>query len=299
MHQFISRLVLSIVAGFYFLGSQAQGIPLNFSEAGTTVNGYQDYFEGVTLNPDWLEFDGGNDDASPIFTLNGSGRLQVAVASGDPNKLLYNPGTAYSNSQQEVLAMIRVTNFGTGDGPRGGITTVSNTGNGQGINYNFRDEGANARHTEILNDAVAWGPEWAQSWSNNVDYWVRMSHNPDLISGADPLYNGTNDVWTKIWLADGVTPEPTNWQQGWDYGGNRNGLAGLVATSVGGLATFEVDYILIKANGLPTIEVEVLPAPEPGTLLLAVTGIALLSQRKRGKNREASVQFGHDAQSDE
>lgn len=278
----IQWIVVIAAMALFASGTPVHAIPFNFAESGTTVAGYQDYFDGASLNPDWLEFDGGNDDGSPIFSLNGSGQLLIATANGDPNKLLYNPVSPYSSSQQEVLALIRVTSFGTGDGPRGGISTVSNTGNGQGINYNFRNEGGNGIHTELLNDAVAWGPEWAQSWSTNTDYWVRMLHDPNRPAGSDPLYNSSNDVFTKIWLADGVTPEPTNFQQGWDYGGNRTGLAGLVGSSGGGLATYEVDYILIKASGLSLIEIEApVPAPEPNTLLMAAFGAAVLMRRKR------------------
>jgi hypothetical protein len=61
----------------------------NFAEAGTTVNGYQDDFNGGTLNSSWVEIDGGNDDG-PLFQLSGIGSLTMLPAAGDPNKLLYN-----------------------------------------------------------------------------------------------------------------------------------------------------------------------------------------------------------------
>src|ERR1043166_2044021 len=86
------------------------------TEVGTVVNGYQDDFNGTSLNSSW-QILGAN-----VYTVN-NGILHVSTASGDPNHLLYAmPG--YNNSVQEVLARIRVTNFGTGDGPRGGIATA-------------------------------------------------------------------------------------------------------------------------------------------------------------------------------
>src|SRR6187549_3604819 len=85
------------------------------TDAGTTVNGYQDDFDGTTLAPAWL-IQGAN-----VYTVN-SGTLRVATASGDPNHLLY-AAPGYNNSVQEVLARIRVLNFGNGDPSRGGIAT--------------------------------------------------------------------------------------------------------------------------------------------------------------------------------
>src|SRR6185503_13687222 len=41
----------------------------------------------------------------------------------------------------------------------------------------------------------------------------------------------------------------------WGYGTPRTGFAGIVASSGGGPADFDVDYILIKASGLPSITV--------------------------------------------
>ena len=69
---------------------------------------------------------------------------------------------------------------------------------------------------------------------------------------------GVNDVFAKIWLADGNTAQPPGWQLTWDYtpafGSPCTGFAGITAGS-GGITEFDVDYFLVKAAGLPVIQV--------------------------------------------
>src|SRR5205823_11052082 len=84
---------------------RAPGQNLVPTEVGTVVNGYQDDFNGTTLNSNWQILGGGGN----VYSLN-NGMLHVSTAGGDPNHLLYEvPG--YNNSVQEVLVRIRVTNF--------------------------------------------------------------------------------------------------------------------------------------------------------------------------------------------
>ena len=66
-----------------------------------------------------------------------------------------------------------------------------------------------------------------------------------------------DDVFAKIWMADGTQAEPADWQFTWDYSGYglRTGYAGITASSMDGPFEFDVDYILIKAAGLPSIQV--------------------------------------------
>jgi len=69
---------------------------------------------------------------------------------------------------------------------------------------------------------------------------------------------GANDVFAKIWLADGTQAEPAAWQSTYDYTptrSTRTGFAGIAASSAAGTAEFDVDYVLIKAAGLPNITV--------------------------------------------
>jgi CotH protein/lamin tail-like protein/Ig-like domain-containing protein/chitobiase/beta-hexosaminidase-like protein len=223
----------------------AQLVPVDVR---TIVNGFQDDFDGTALGPNWV-VSGAN-----VFSA-GSGFLHVTSASGDPNHLLYElPG--YSNTVQEVLARIRIVNFGTGDAARAGVAVGVDPVSSQGINYLFRtssSEGQTGNHTAFLDDARAWGPGQNFVWQTNVWYWMRLRQEPNAVSQG-----GVNDVFAKIWLADGSVAEPANWQLVWDYTPSRStrtGYAGITASSLGGLAEFDVDYILIKAGGLPSIYV--------------------------------------------
>ncbi|MCI0746497.1 MAG: lamin tail domain-containing protein [Verrucomicrobia subdivision 3 bacterium] len=241
----MNRFVLSLVcAGLCSIfRADAQFLP---NDVGTTVAGFQDDFDGGSLNPNWVLR------GVPVFSVS-DGLLRVTSTLGDPNHLLCElPG--YNTSVQEVLARIRVTDFGTGDPSRGGVAAAVASGNSQGINWLFRDEpNPGQRHIEFLDDARAWGTELSFSWQNDTWYWLRLRHEPNA-----PSLGGVNDVFGKIWLADGSQPEPAAWQATYDYTparSARTGFAGITATSLGGTAEFEVDYVLIKASGLPNITV--------------------------------------------
>lgn len=272
----LSRFVLGclVLAAAYVAPCAEASLFTNFNEYQTVVNGYQDDFNGPAngaLNAAWLEYDGGNDDPNPLFVLTGNGTLQMLPAGNDPNKLLYNPGTAYSSNQQEVLALIRVITdpAGSSDAFRGGVTTVSQLSDGKGIGLLFREpgQGGNGNHFNLLNDGVVWGPATdptagGDGWNVGGWKWLRLQHNPSNNSNA------------RIWDA-GSTPEPTGWDLNWNQ--SRSGLAGLVTNSIGGTAVFEVDYVLIQAPDLPLITI-----PEPGMLgLLALAGAGLGLRRRR------------------
>jgi len=237
-----------------------QNYPGYPAEYGRTVNGFQDDFTEATRDPNWKAIGPGGD-----HYVQEDGVLKVYVATNDPNHLIYQaPG--YSNTVQEVLARMRVVAFSTNsDAPRGGIAVgvMTNAANlSRGINLEFRDylqdaneaAGQKQRKVKFLNDLVAWGPAGLPlQWANNTWYWLRLRQEPNAGGGTNRI-----DVFGKVWPADGVTPEPYAWQMTWDYTpavAVRQGFAGITGCSGGGLAHLEVDYILIKADGLPSTTV--------------------------------------------
>ena len=226
--------------------------PFAPSEVGTTVNGFQDDFDGTTLGANWTAA------GAKVFSVTG-GFLHIANATGDPNHLLY-ALPAYRGSVQEVLARMRVTKFGGGPYARGGVAVAVDAASSQGIDLTFRDNdgaGHPYRHAALLDDFREWGPVQSVAWQTNTWYWLRLRQEPNAAAQG-----GANDVFANLWLADGSVAEPAGWQLKWNYTPARiarAGYAGLMAGSTGGGATdfaeFDVDYILIKAAGLPSIVV--------------------------------------------
>ena len=150
--------------------------------------------------------------------------------------------------------------FGPGIGL--GIGTDS-----QGMNFLFRDytNEAPVRHFQFRDDGRAWGPtSLTSAWTNNTWYWLRLRQ--------DPRMDGSNTVFGKAWPADWVTPEPAGWQLTWADSAlptpHRTGYAGLTASSNDGLAQYEVSYFLLKAAGLPSIQVSAAASP-PGALSMS------------------------------
>jgi hypothetical protein len=188
-----------------------------------------------------------------------NGVLHVGQAGGDPNHLLY-AGANYAGVVQEILARARVTRFGNGPYARGGIGISVDRSTSQGINFTFRDNdgaGHPGRHLALLDDYREWGPVLNFVWQTNTWYWLRLRQEPDATSQG-----GANDVFAKIWLADGTVAEPTNWQLTWNYTparSVRSGYAGVMAGSTAGGPTdyseLDVDYCLVQATGLPVIVV--------------------------------------------
>jgi len=243
-HWILRRVLatLYVVATFGFDAFSQPQVPI---DVGTTVNGFQDDFEGTALNSNWVVA-GAN-----VFSVSG-GLLHVVSATGDPNHLLYE-AAGYDNSVQEVLARIRVLSFGSGDLVRGGVGAGIDPSSTRGLNYLFREntsDGQTALHLAFLDDLILWGPVQSFIWQTNTWYWMRLRQDPNAAS-----LGGVNDVFGKIWLGDGTQAEPANWQLTWDYTpsqAERTGFAGITASS-GGAFQFDVDYILIKASGLPAI----------------------------------------------
>ena len=229
-----------------------------------TVHGYQDNFEAATRNTNWVAVGPGGDHYVQTKNV-----LQGSTSVGDPNHLLF-MGAGASNNVQEILARMRIVAFGTGDPCRGGVALGVNTnivsGNAtawSGYNIQFRDytSEASVRHNRLLDDLRSWGPtDLDNAWANDTWYWLRLR--------MDPKADGVNDVFGKVWAADGVTPEPSAWQMVWadssaatQTGGLHHGWPAITGCSNEGLSQYEVDYALIKCSGLPSIQVAFDVAP--------------------------------------
>jgi len=221
------------------------------ADYGDTVTGYQDNFSSATMNTNWVGLGAGSNNYMQV-----GGLLKIFANQSDPNHLVY-AAPGYSNDVLEVLARMRIVAFQQNDACRGGIGVGIGT-NSHGMNFNFRDNTGEApvRHMRMLDDLRAWGPTMlTNAWTNNTWYWLRLRQ--------DPKMDGVNSVFAKIWAADWVTPEPAKWQLLWPDSGLTQtpkylgGFAGLTAASGGGLAQSEVSYVLIKAAGLPNIQVSV------------------------------------------
>jgi hypothetical protein len=227
------------------------------ADAGTMVNGFQDTFSDTTLGTNWVVC-GAND----YYVLGGA--LHVVTDGSGPSHLLYElPG--YDRTIQEVLARVRVLSFPFG-GYAGGVAVGLEARTSEGIDYGLRrdgSEGQSGNYLGFLDDSAGSvaGQEFA--WQMDQWYWLRLRQEPNAAPEG-----GNNDVFAKAWLADGNTAEPPGWQTMWDYTPSINplpcaGFAGISA-SPNTTAEFEVDYILIKAGGLPVIQVTPSALPPTG-----------------------------------
>ena len=236
------------------------------AELGTTVNGFQDDFTGATRDPNWVAVGPSGDQYKQQ-----DGVLKVFASAGDPNHILY-MGPGASNTVNEVLARVRVVNFSSGDPARGGVavnvsTNVpSHLADWTGMNLNIRNtsEGtpASTVHFKLLDDLRGWGPQTTFAWTNNVWYWMRLKQQAKM--------DGTNSVFAKVWAADGTTAEPADWQVKWADSAlptpQHGGWAGITGCSGGGVGQLEVDYVLIKSAGLPSIKVNFAPTAPAATV---------------------------------
>jgi hypothetical protein len=139
---------------------------------------------------------------------------------------------------------------------------------GEGINFTF----GMSMGCRFLDDYRAWGPQVPNfKWQLNTWYWLRLSQT------GNSTDQGSN-IFAKVWLADGTEPEPADWQLSWARA-DRTGLAGIQGPS-GGAEDVEVDYVLIKAAGLPSIKV----APKAFTLVGPRIEAPKLSVVRSGNN---------------
>ena len=222
-------------------------VPLDF---GHVVNGFQDEFSGVVRDPNWVAVPADRDGYRQA-----DGVLRVTSMDANPSHLLYQ-AAGYDGAAQEVLARIRVRAGTPGPSPIAGIAVASSpeaAHAGEAINLVFLQDpgdclGVAGPVLRLVDDWRAWGPAIPDfTWEPDAWYWLRLGQT-GASAGKD------TNIRAKIWRADGTEPEPANWQIEWARD-DRTGLAGICGPHDSSPAEFEVDYILIKAEGLPRIQV--------------------------------------------
>jgi autotransporter-associated beta strand protein len=249
----VARTV-NLSGGILTIASPALGAAgvSNFSEYGTTVNGYQDSFEGTSLGAGWNLSDGLNASVSGGKVTLTFGSITTQPFSWTHNSLLYALGS--TNTTQTVLAKVRFNTVGTTDYTgRAGVTACTPV-NDNGIRFLARNGGAGGNNNlQYLNEGVVWSGTSANGiWSSGKDYWMRLTYYP-VASGS----NTAGSMVGKLWLADGTATEPTSavattdrYYGTWNNTTIRNGHAGL---SIGTGDNMTVDYVLIENSGLPSI----------------------------------------------
>jgi autotransporter-associated beta strand protein len=221
-------------------------LPTNFAGYGTAVNGYQDTFQGSTLNSGWQVVGGGS-----AYSV-GSGYLQV-TGGPDPNHLIYAPTGLAGSTNWNVLALVQVNSVGNRAGICVDVPAAGQANSPYGINSLLRSAGSNDNGQgglvdQFLYDYKAWGnaltnPDTSKfQWTTGGLYWMRL------------IGSGNNQT-AEIWPADGHTPESQAATGTWNGAGNgaNTGYAGISADVGGSMANMNVYYALIQNSSMSQI----------------------------------------------
>lgn len=253
------------LTGARFLNSQnggadfriaTQGDPLHVSrvsvkrlgmpdEAGARLRGWQWDF---AVPPDRSWFARG--DLNRFRTTNDL--LQIGPADA-PAWLLAGP-TGQASRPVEILARLRLVSPAPTATWLGGLAVALEPERGEGFAVLFR-RGASGT-TQLGLSSLAEGPGVFQAvpWETNRWYWLRVRFDPRPLTGWP-------DVWTRLWPADGETPEPSLWTAWRDFDPVQPPSPALVGW-VGGEGVLEADWLCVRAEGLPEIEARP-PAGKP------------------------------------
>jgi hypothetical protein len=182
---------------------------------GTNTFIFFDDFSGPSLDTgNWTKFN------NPTATQSG-GILSVSSTNSDPTKIILTGGPQTDNVA--LRARFRVTG-GVNVDQRAGLGVKTNTSDGAGYNYVFHDF-SSLTTREFLNDAIAWGTAFTESWSKNTWYVEDIFHDGTNVRGR--FDDGTWRVWAN------------------------SGRTGFLALNVGGFmetVTTEWDYALVRKS---------------------------------------------------
>jgi hypothetical protein len=253
------------------------------AEFGQVVTGFQEDFNEATLSTNWI--------AVPLndnpFTQSG-GMLHMNsitnITTNNPVHLFYEPSNSYSSDAQEVLMRMRITLPPYADafvlGTSGSSVAGDPVNGGHAANLLMLDPsdpdvfGLAGPQAQILVDYVAWGgiidlPGTTNAfvWQPNTWYWLRL-----MMTTASPA-TGSNNLFAKIWLGDGSTPEPPEWQSSLSLTLSTGDplFAGVVAPSDGYPESYDVDYFLLETPDLPSITVSPDAFQVADTIYLSIT----------------------------
>jgi len=245
------------LTGARFLNSQnggadfrlaTQGDPLHVSRVTVTRLGLP--AEAGADLPGW-QWDFERPPDRSWYVRGGPGSFRIAnglltLSPADAPALLLAGATSGAAHPVEILARVRPVSPGPTPTWLGGLAVAVAPDTGEGFSVLLRRDAGGA--TQLGLAATGEGPAVFQAapWETNRWYWLRVRHEPKTLSGYP-------DLWTRLWPADGETPEPVLWTAWRDYHpareAPRSGLPGLI----GGAGVLEVDWLLVRSASLPEI----------------------------------------------
>ncbi len=280
--------------GARFLNSQnggadfrlaTQGDPLHVSrvrvkrpglpdEAGAALPGWQWDF---AVPPDRSWFLRG--DLSGVRTTNGL--LQLGPSR--PVALLLAGATGDASRPVEILARLRLVSPAPTPSWLGGLAVAMEPERGEGFAVLFRRDAPGVAQLGLVAAGEGPGVFQAVPWETNRWYWLRVRHDPRPLTGWP-------DLWTRLWPADGETPEPVLWTAWRDFDPPPAPVPALVGL-VGGEGVVEVDWLGVRAAGLPEITAR-LPDLKPARPRLVM--LEYLSSRSEARiELHGSPDFGY------
>lgn len=205
-------------------------------ESGATLPGWQEDFQpGARTN--WL-----TTGAPGAFDFRGS-VLRVGPAAEGPTLLLTQ--SRWNGEAFEILARIRPLSPEPTPNFLGGIVIASSATGETVYGALFRREGNGATSFGLISSGDDHGPFIPLPWQTNRWYWLRVRHEPTALTGSP-------DLLARLWLADGVTPEPSAWTVWRDYFPAGSAVGAYVGLSAG-QGVFEVDWFLLKGEPLAEV----------------------------------------------
>lgn len=242
-----------------------QGDPLHISqvtvsrlgmptEAGASVRGWQQDF-AEPLDARWRTV--GREGA-----FRQAGGVMRAGPTSEPARLLAGV-TKGDATPHMMLARVRLMSSSTTPNWLGGLTVVDQPVVGVGFAALFRREETGPTQFGLIGSGDNFGPFFPGAWQTNRWHWLRVEHAPNALAGYPDLY-------ARLWLADGETPEPDSWTAWRDYYPSARVVEGFPGV-IAGQGVLEVDWLLVRAENLPMVVARP-PALKPAPAILAPAG---------------------------